>query len=188
MPKLPYKRDMQELFCREYIKDEKFNATQAAIRAGYAPNSAPEQASRLLTKGKVKQRIAELMQARNKRMDIDADYVLARLIEIDELDVSDILTDSMTDFKPISEWPKAWRTSISGIDLMTIANKGDESFESIVKKIKWPDKTKVLELIGKHIDVSAFSENHTIRAIGELTPWSAVNASSDELDEQETDG
>lgn len=185
MPKLPYKRDMQELFCREYVKDEKFNATQAAIRAGYSPKSAQMQGSRLLSKAMVQRRIAELMQARNKRMDVDADYVLARLIEIDELDVSDILEDDMLDFKPINKWPKAWRTSISGIDLMTIANKGDESFESIVKKIKWPDKTKVLELIGKHVDVSAFAENHTIRAIGELTPWSDVNASSDELNDQD---
>lgn len=174
---------MQELFCKEYIKDEKFNATQAAIRAGYAPNSAQMQSSRLLSTDMVKQRIAELMKARNERMKIDADYVLKSLIEIKDLDVSDILTDDMKDFKLISEWPKAWRTSISGIDLMTIANKGEESFESVVKKIKWPDKTKVLELIGKHVDVSAFSENHTIKAIDELTPWSDVSASSDKLDD-----
>ena len=28
-----------------------------------------------------------------------------------------------------------------------------------VKKIKWPDKVKNLELIGKHVDVSAFREH-----------------------------
>lgn len=184
MPKLSKKYAMQELFCNEYIKDEKFNATQAAIRAGYAPKSAQMQSSRLLSTDMVQQRIAELMQSRNERMKIDADYVLKSLIEMRNLDVSDILTDDMKDFKPISEWPKAWRISISGIDLMTIANKGDdESPASIIKKIKWPDKTKVLELIGKHVDVSAFSENHTIKAIDELTPWSSVNASSDKIDE-----
>ena len=184
MPKLPHKRDKQELFCKEYIKDDKFNATQAAIRAGYSPKTAQVQGSRLLTYVMVQERIAELMQARNERLKVDADYVLARLIQIDELDVSDILVDNMTDFKPISEWPVEWRRSISGLDLMTIASKGDdESFASIVKKIKWPDKTKVLELIGKHVDVSAFSENLTVKAVGDLTPWDSVSASSDKLDE-----
>ncbi|MFW8217264.1 terminase small subunit, partial [Klebsiella pneumoniae] len=30
--------------------------------------------------------------------------------------------------------------------------------ETILKKIKWPDKVKNLELIGKHVDVNAFKE------------------------------
>lgn len=33
-----------------------------------------------------------------------------------------------------------------------------EDVEHILKKIKWPDKVKNLELIGKHVDVNAFKE------------------------------
>ena len=50
-----------ERFCTEYIKDT--NGKQAAIRAGYAERSAEMQASRLLRKDKVKQRVAELREA-----------------------------------------------------------------------------------------------------------------------------
>ncbi len=50
-----------ERFCTEYIKD--MNGKQAAIRAGYAERSAEMQASRLLRKDKVKQRVAELREA-----------------------------------------------------------------------------------------------------------------------------
>lgn len=61
-------------------------------------------------------------------------------------------------FKPIREWPKIWRTTLSGFDLSsTIMNMNEDSIETILKKIKWPDKVKNLELIGKHVDVNAFT-------------------------------
>ena len=57
------------------------------------------------------------------------------------------------------EWPKIWRTTLSGFDLSsTIMNMNEDSIETILKKIKWPDKVKNLELIGKHVDVNAFKE------------------------------
>lgn len=37
-------------------------------------------------------------------------------------------------------------------------NMNEDSIETILKKIKWPDKVKNLELIGKHVDVNAFKE------------------------------
>lgn len=50
--------DKQEKFCLEYIKD--MNATQAAIRAGYSEKTARTQASQLLTKLNIQERVAEL--------------------------------------------------------------------------------------------------------------------------------
>lgn len=142
----------QEAFCREYIID--LNGTQAVIRAGYSENTANRIASQLLSKLDIQARISELMAERNKRVDINADYVMRRLVEIDEMDVADILDDS-GDFKPIKEWPKVWRTTLSAIDIQII-NSGDT--EAITKKIKWPDKLRNLELLGKHINVNAFAE------------------------------
>ena len=92
------------------------------------------------------------------------------------------MESDLKSFKPLNEWPKAWRTSISGLDLMTLSNK-DENIDAIVKKVKWPDKTKNLELIGKLVDVSAFSENLTIKTGSEVTPWGEVKASVDKIDE-----
>lgn len=148
---------MQEAYCQSYIKTPE-NQTQAAINAGFSPNTAHVKASVMMRDERIQKRIAELMEERNKRMRVSADYVLLRLVEIDQMDVLDILNDDGT-LKPIRQWPKIWRTTLSGFDLSsTIMNMDETSIETILKKIKWPDKVKNLELIGKHVDVNAFKE------------------------------
>lgn len=148
---------MQEAYAQEYTKCPE-NQTQAAINAGFSPNTAAVKASVMMRDERIQKRIAELMEERNKRLRVSADYVLLRLVEIDQMDVLDILHDDGT-LKPIREWPKIWRTTLSGFDLSsTIMNMNEDSIETILKKIKWPDKVKNLELIGKHVDVNAFKE------------------------------
>ncbi|EOB4047501.1 terminase small subunit [Enterobacter hormaechei subsp. xiangfangensis] len=148
---------MMEAYCQSYIKTPE-NQTQAAINAGFSPNTAAVKASNMMRDERIQKRIAELMEERNKRMRVSADYVLMRLVEIDQMDVLDILNDDGS-LKPIREWPKIWRTTLSGFDLSsTIMNMNEDSIETILKKIKWPDKVKNLELIGKHVDVNAFKE------------------------------
>ncbi|WP_109740485.1 terminase small subunit [Citrobacter amalonaticus] len=148
---------MQEAYCQSYIKTPE-NQTQAAINAGFSPNTAHVKASVMMRDERIQKRIADLMEERNKRLRVSADYVLLRLVEIDQMDVLDILNDDGT-LKPISQWPKIWRTTLSGFDLSsTIMNMDETSIETILKKIKWPDKVKNLELIGKHVDVNAFKE------------------------------
>ncbi|MFL62711.1 terminase small subunit [Salmonella enterica] len=148
---------MQEAYAQEYTKCPE-NQTQAAINAGFSPNTAAVKASVMMRDERIQKRIAELMEERNKRLRVSADYVLLRLVEIDQMDVIDILNDDGT-LRPIREWPKIWRTTLSGFDLSsTIMNMDETSIETILKKIKWPDKVKNLELIGKHVDVNAFKE------------------------------
>lgn len=165
------KAPKREMFCREYIKD--LNGTQAAIRAGYSEKTANRIASELLTKPDVQARVMELQSVRVEEVRIDANYVLKRLIEIDEMDIADILDDG-GDFLPIKKWPKIWRTRLSGLDI-SIINSGDT--EAIIKKIKWPDKVKNLELIGKHIGVGAFTEkvDHT-SSDGSMSPAKPTRA------------
>lgn len=151
--------DKQELFAREYLKD--LNATQAAIRAGYSAKTAQEQASRLLSNVMVQSRISELKAERNEVVGIDAAYVLKRLVEIDEMDVLDIL-NANGELKPIKDWPKVWRTTLSGMDVTEMA--GDAA--GLLKKIKWPDKVKNLELLGKHVTVQAFKDNVKNELVG----------------------
>jgi phage terminase small subunit len=143
--------DKQEIFCREYLVD--LNATQAAIRAGYSGKTAQEQSSRLLSNVMVQDRISVLKLERNEQVGVDAAYVLRRLTEIDQMDVLDVLLAN-GELKPVKDWPKVWRTTLSGMDVTEMA--GDSA--GLLKKIKWPDKVKNLELLGKHIDVQAFKE------------------------------
>lgn len=148
--------DKQEMFCREYLID--LNATQAAIRAGYSEKTARASGCENLTKPDIQNRIAELKAQRNEQVNVNAAYVLRRLVEIDEMDVLDILKDD-GGLKMVHEWPKVWRTTLSGLDILTTVTNFDETtMENILKKIKWPDKVKNLELLGKHISVMAFKE------------------------------
>lgn len=147
----------QMVFVAEYITD--LNATQAAIRAGYSAKTASWIGPKLLLKSHVAQAIADRIAERSKTVGIDADYVLRRLVEIDQMDALDILDDKGS-FLPIKDWPLVWRQFISGIDVSEIweGSGDDRKIAGLLKKVKWPDKTKNLELIGKHVNVQAFKD------------------------------
>lgn len=172
---------MQEAYAQEYTKCPE-NQTQAAINAGFSPNTAAVKASVMMRDERIQKRIAELMEERNKRLRVSADYVLMRLVEIDQMDVIDILNDDGS-LKPIREWPKIWRTTLSGFDLSsTIMNMNEDAIETILKKIKWPDKVKNLELIGKHVDVNAFKER--LEVSGTVTIADRIAAARRRVKEQ----
>ena len=147
----------QKIFVKEYLID--LNATQAAIRAGYSAKNADKIGSQLLGKTSVFAAIEKAQEERAGKLSIDAEYVLNRLVEIDQMDVLDIMDEKMS-IKPVSEWPKVWRQYLSGFDLaeMFEGTGDDRALVGILKKIKWPDKTRNLELLGKHINVQAFKD------------------------------
>tara|TARA_B100000700_G_scaffold189815_1_gene209187 strand:- start:51711 stop:52247 length:537 start_codon:yes stop_codon:yes gene_type:complete len=140
----------QSRFVDEYLLEP--NASQAAIKAGYSAKGANAAGARLLANVSIQQAIEKRQQERAKRTQVDADYVLHRLHDIDQLDIIDILDDA-GNVRPVREWPKAWRQSITAADLHEM-QAGDVM--TVVRKIKWPDKLKTLELIGKHVSVKAF--------------------------------
>ena len=145
----------QELFCKEYLID--LNATQAAIRAGYSKKTADQIGAENLTKPNINKVIMANLAKRSDKAEVSAQYVLDRLAEIDRLDVADILTDS-GEMKPIRDWPKSWRTSISGLDISELISD-DSPISTTVKKIKWPDKLKNLELLGRHVTIKAWDKD-----------------------------
>jgi phage terminase small subunit len=157
----------QEQFCAEYLID--LNATQAAIRSDYSPRSATATSSKLMAMPKIQARLQELSQDRTRRTQVDADYVLNRLVEIDQLDVAEILEDS-GEIKPIKQWPRHWRTLISGMDVAEMFDGRGKDKEHIgnMIKIKWPDKIKNLELLGQHVDVAAFKKDININITNTL--------------------
>lgn len=174
---------MQEAYAQEYIKCPE-NQAQAAINAGFSPKSAHVKASIMMRDERIQKRIAELMAERNKRARISADYVLLRLREIDELDLADIMEDDLS-LKPLSSWPKPWRQFLSGVKVAELfEGKGDKKkIIGVLKSIKWPDKVKNLELIGKHVDVNAFKER--IEVSGTLTIADRMAAARKRIKERE---
>ena len=90
--------DKQKVFAQEYLVD--FNATQAAIRAGYSKKSAKVIGCQNLTKLNIQQEIQKQMKARERRTGIDIDSVVQRLHGIAETNIGDLCewgTDVITD-------------------------------------------------------------------------------------------
>lgn len=172
----------QEAFCQEYIKD--FNAGRAAAAAGYSEKTAYSIGSENLTKPEINLRVAELIKDRQESVKIDAEYVLKRLVEIDQMDVKDILKDDGS-VRPVSEWPKVWTQTLSGLDVSELFEGSGEDREQIglLKKIKWPDKVKNLELLGKHTDVRAFMDRAEVVNV-EMTHEEWLNSLDDDKDSE----
>jgi phage terminase small subunit len=148
----------QREFCDNLLADLEQNATRAYLKTypNVSESAARTNASRLLAMPKIQEYLEAAKADRVERVQIDADYVLKRLVEIDQMDVLDILDDSGA-LKPIRDWPRSWRTLISGFDVTEMAG-GQTDALVLLKKIKWPDKVKNLELMGKHVNVRAWEK------------------------------
>lgn len=163
----------QQRFVEEYLID--LNATQAAIRAGYSEKTAKSIGQENLTKPDIQKAIEEAQSKRTEQTQIDAAYVLKRLVEIDQMDVLDIMDDQMK-ILPLRDWPKIWRQYVSNIENLELTDA-----DGVFKKIKWPDKVKNLELLGRHVSVGAFKDK--VEHSGKLE----IQSLSDLMDELSND-
>lgn len=155
----------RQRFVAEYLAAPDLNQTQAAIRAGYAEKGAKDQAYSLMQNAEVAAAIQAGMEARRKRLQIDADYVLQRLTDIDQMDLAAIHGDDGK-LLPIRQWPLIWRQMVKEVDMKS-------------GKVKFHDKLRALELIGKHVNVNAFREQ--VQHSGNINH---TNLTDDELDAQ----
>jgi phage terminase small subunit len=133
----------QHCFVEEYLKD--LNATQAAIRAGYSAKTANRIGPELLSKPAIAEAVAQAKHERSKQTGIDAAWVLEQLKDIFEADRTEIY-DANRRLRPFSEWPSRLRRLLKGFKKSELLFYGDP--------------IRVLELIGKHVDVGAFKEQH----------------------------
>lgn len=150
--------DREKRFAEEYLID--LNATQAAIRAGYAKSGAEKMGYDLLRRPRVAELIAQGKEARSERTKIDADWLLQRLADEADADLKDLYGED-GNLKPVHEWPVAWRKGlVAGIEVEELwEGRGEERQQiGVLRKVKIADRAKRLELIGRHVDVQAFKE------------------------------
>ncbi len=183
-----------EVACQYYVLEG--SSKVAAIRigiphyVGFKNDVVAQRAYELFKRPEVIERVAELMQEKaevaKKEFAVDAAYVLRRIVEVDRMDISDILTDNDT-LLPVSEWPQVWRQFISQFEVEDVfAGRGDERLKmGLLKKLKWPDKIANLKLMGTHVDVSAFKHVQELTGPGggpvklissDMTPQEAAEA------------
>lgn len=113
----------QKLFCQEYLKD--FNATQAAIKAGYSKKTARSQGQRLLTIVDIQNYIAEFNKKVAKNNIMDITEIQERLTAMARGEVEE--------------------------EVVVVTNTGDFTSEPqiVKKKVGAKDMLKGLELLGK---------------------------------------
>lgn len=140
----------QEAFAQEYLID--LNGTQAAIRAGYSPKTANEQAVRLLANVSIRSRIQEAMKEREKRTHITQDRVLQELARLAFGDLRRAFKEDGT-LKLPHEWDDDTAAMMAGVDTLTTSvGSDDETPMSLTtKKVKVFDKGTALTLAMRHL-------------------------------------
>lgn len=134
----------QKLFVEEYLID--LNATQAAIRAGYSPQTAYSIGEENLKKPEIKNSIEKALAERSKRTGINADRVLTEIAKIAFMNPADAIN-----FSDGSVKQSASRDDLACIQSVKIKTSYSETGETIEKEVKMYDKKSALELLGKHL-------------------------------------
>lgn len=127
-------------FVEEYLID--LNATQAAIRAGYSPDTARSIASELLTKPDIRKAVDQAQAERSKRTGISQERVLRELARIAFSNLPDI----------VDPFDGSVITSAGRDDMACIQSiKVKVTEGSTEREVKLCDKMRALELLGKHL-------------------------------------
>ena len=105
------------------------------------------------------------MEARNKRLQVDADWVLRQLLTEKTADLAELF-DERGRMRDVSAWPEAFRHGVVvGIESFEeYEGRGPERVATgMVRKVKLADRTRHLELIGKHVGVQAWRERELLK-------------------------
>lgn len=131
----------QKRFVEEYLID--LNATQAAIRAGYSPDTAKEIGCENLTKPNISAEVSKAMAERSKRTGVNADRVVMELAKIAFVNADDVINSKDATLKE-----DVSRDDTAAIQSVKVKKFGDDGLE---REIKMADKIKALELLGRHL-------------------------------------
>jgi phage terminase small subunit len=182
---LPALTPKQQRFVGEYLIDA--NATKAAVRAGYSERTANQQGPRLLEHPGIAAAIDAAKVRRSEKLEVDAEFVLQRLVEEANADLADLYNQA-GDLKPIAEWPEVWRRGlVAGVEVEALFDGFGKDRKQIgyTKKIKLSDRVRRLELIGKHISVLAFKEQVEVGSLDGLADRLERLKHIRDLDEEE---
>jgi phage terminase small subunit len=98
----------QQQFVREYLID--FNATQAAIRAGYSEKTAAQTAARFLRNVKVLAEIQRLGQKSAQKLEITRESIMQELAAVGFARASDFVRVETTPATKLGNSPDYWRS------------------------------------------------------------------------------
>lgn len=148
--------DRQELFVREYLVD--LNATQAAIRAGYAPASACQRGWSLRRHPDVAAQIDAALDNRARLLGITAERVLCELALLGFANIKDYF-EANEDGTASLDPARLTREQAAAVTEVQVEEPGPVAAARRGRKIKikLADKSRNLELIGRHLGMFARS-------------------------------
>lgn len=135
--------DKQRRFCEEYVVD--WNATRAAITAGYSKKTARQIATTTLSKVYIQDYINEIQKDLSKLSGVTALRNILELKKIAYASIAQFKDDWMTE-KEFNELSEEQLACISDIQYQTKTT--GEATETIVK-FKLHDKQKAIEILNK---------------------------------------
>ena len=140
----------QARFVAEYLVD--LNGTQAAIRAGYSPKTANEQAAQLLAKLSISESVQAGQSKRLNKLDITADRVLSEFARIGFSDLRNVF-DASGALLPPGQMTDDTAASIASVEVTkeTTRKHGDAVISEAVTKVKAWDKIRALEALAKNL-------------------------------------
>lgn len=145
--------DAQKRFCDEYLID--LNATRA-YKVAYSRCKKDETAnvngSKLLRNAKVQEYISAKQKEIEKRTEVTQDMVIKELAKIAFLDIRKLYTEN-GQLKNVADIDGDTAGAISSLETLEEYEGYGNDREKIgdTQKVRLLDKTKALELLGKHL-------------------------------------
>ena len=132
----------QIAFCNEYLID--YNATQAALRAGYSKRAAPSQGSTLLHNQKVQVFLDKRRDQILKVTDVNTERVVRELANIA--------------FSNVTDFVKVDKNSVTLTDWSLLSKEQTACIESVCQtkegyRLKLYSKPAAIEQLGKYLNM-----------------------------------
>lgn len=136
----------KHLFVEAYIANGG-NATEAAKKAGYSPQTARQQGSRLLTDVDVAAQVAARSKSLAKKYELTTDLVKRSIVQELTFDPAR-LYDSQGRLKPIPELDEDIRMALVSVEFEQV---GSLDAPVYVRKVKWAQRQGAREQAMKHM-------------------------------------
>jgi phage terminase small subunit len=142
----------RQRFVNAYMGEAAGNATKAAILAGYSEHTARQAGSRLLTLSDVRDAVGKRQERLQDASEVSAQRIIKELSTIAFSDIRGLF-DETGKLRPVHELPDDVAHSLASIEVMKERTiKGAEiTTHEAVHKLKTWDKTKALEMLGRHL-------------------------------------
>lgn len=144
----------QKRFIEEYLVD--LNATQAAIRAGYSPESASTIGSENMQKPEIRARVDRALAEQSRRTGINSDRAVREIARLALANAADIIDPATATVKD-----GVSRDDTAAIASVRVKITQTADGPAVEREIKLYDKNKALELLGRHLGMFTDKVEHS---------------------------